>query len=114
MFLFGSTEDNARLFEDLALTIQGPKIPDIPMEEMTSKMLEIHLTYARIAYESSLKEGSTEEVQNFLLDKYDSIFARLCEISEKFRTIVHQNRHRYVNEIDPKSVKKYRKLAGID
>lgn len=114
MFVFGSTEENAKLFEDLALSVEGPKVPDIPVEEMTVKMLEIHMTYARLAYTGAVEQGATEEVQNHLLEKYDQLFALLCQKSQSFIEIVRQNRHRYVNEPDPESIAKYRKMAGID
>jgi hypothetical protein len=114
MFIFGSTEENARLFQDLAAGVQGPKVPDIPVEEMTNKMLEIHMTYARMAYMISVQQGATQEVQDYLLNEYDILFSKLCEISESFIEVIKSNRHRYVGEPDPESIAKYRKIAGID
>lgn len=114
MFNFGSTEDNVLFFKEAALRVDGPRVPDVPMEELTHKQLPIAMTYARIAYNMAIEEGADADVSNALLIEYDKIFERLCEISEEFRETVRDNRHRYVNGHMSQSREKYRKLAKLD
>lgn len=114
MFNFGSVEDNILLFKEAALRVSGPRVPDMPIEELSSKLLPIAMTYARIAYNMAIEEGASHEVSNALLEEHDKIFTRLCEISESFRETVKWNRHRYINEHLGESIAKYRKIAGAD
>jgi hypothetical protein len=114
MFNFGSTEDNVLLFKEAALRVDGPRVPEMPMEELTHKQLPIAMTYARIAYNMAIEEGADAAVCNVLLEDYDAMFTRLCKISDQFLDAVRENKHRYVNEHVPGSREKYRRLAGLD
>jgi len=113
MFQFGTVEDNAKTYLDVALSQQGLILPDIPAEEyhtLTGKELKGSLAYLWMAIRAATKADATDEVIELLLSYYDKVFERILEDDESFRSIVCTGIHQPINGLS----EKYRKIAGCN
>lgn len=113
MFDFGDPQDTAKLFWENAVRIQGPRVPDLPYDEMSEQDLRNVFTYLYISAQDALAEGASEEVVRILIDQYDEVFQALAEASESFRNVVRYNQHVYVGGYSKENIKKYKELAGV-
>ena len=113
MFHFGTVQDNANTYIDIALSKQGLAMPDIPAEEyhtLTGNELKGGLVYLRIAIRAATKAEATDEVIDLLFTYYDKVFERVLEEDESFRSVVCTGIHQPLNGLG----KKYRTLAGCN
>ena len=113
MFDFGKPEDTADLICSSVLQASGPGLPHVHWEEMGLEDLQIAFAYMYVAVTSAIASGSSKEVVEVLLERYDEMFEHLAASSEDFRETVRSNRHQIVTGLTEESVAKYRKLAGL-
>ena len=113
MFHFGSEEDSASLYYNLATSKTGPAFPTGPLDELSVDELKIVLTYRRMAYKEAVKDLASPKLLDLLLASHDEAFECLALASERFRTIVDTGRHQPITGFGAESVNKYRKLAGL-
>lgn len=113
MFQFGTTEDNAKTYLDLALSQQGLAMPNVPAEEyhnLTGDELKGGLVYLRMAIRAATKAGATDEVIELLFTYYDKVFEKVLEEDESFRSVVCTGLHQPINGLR----EKYRAMAGCN
>ena len=113
MFHFGDPQETAKIFWENALRVQGPKVPDLPYDEMEEQDLRNVFTYLYMSAQEALNQGASEEVMAILIDQYDEVFQALAEASESFRNVVRYNQHVYVGGYSKENIKKYKQLAGV-
>jgi hypothetical protein len=113
MFHFGTAEDNAKTYLDLALSQQGLYVPDVPVEEypnLTGDELKAALVYLRMAIRAATKADAADETIELLFSYYDKVFERLIEDDGSFKSIVCNGRHQPINGLG----QKYRDMAGCN
>ena len=94
---------------DLYLNAGGPRVPDVPLDEMTEQDLRNVMAYIYGALTTALREGLDEEMTEVLRDWYDEVFITLAGVSERFRENVLKG---YVKPPGPMSVRpKYLELV---
>ncbi len=114
MFFFGDPNDTVDLLVEEAKRTEGPKAPDVPLEEMEETDLRVAFTYLYIAVVQANRDMVPEDVFKALLERYDSAFSLLAKKSERFRATVEQGGHRWVLGHTRESINKYRELAGLE
>lgn len=76
MFNFGSPEDNALLrVQEAALSVTGPKLSDLPLDEMTLSEIRETGAYLYMTIRSSLQNGINSEELETLIGWYRQVFA---------------------------------------
>ncbi len=115
MFIFGSSEDTAKVFWEGALACPGPGLPDSPPEEMSEQELLDCLAYCRIAVTRAMgsEEPQDPETVAILLKQFDDVFEIVVNTNEGFREAFIQGHHRYVGGYELDNVNKYRLLANL-
>ena len=109
MFEFGSVEDRARLYMDVAHTVRGPY--DDP-NRSDPEALAISLAYCRIACETAVAEAVNDDVIDYLVNKHDEIFKALCWADRGFRnTVLNTNKIQWLGGHEPENIAKYRRFA---
>jgi hypothetical protein len=114
MFFFGDPKATAELLWENSKQMDGPNIPDVPLDELSVQDLKIAFSYLyRAVFLAMRTEELQEEVFDALMEKYDEAFAMLAQKSEDFVEAVKNKRHIYVTGYSQETVTKYKKLAGI-
>jgi|14BtaG_2_1085337.scaffolds.fasta_scaffold01643_2 hypothetical protein len=113
MFFFGDPKATAELLWLDSKSMDGPKIPDVPLDELSKKDLEIAFAYLYRAVFLAMRAEVPEDVMQSLMEIYDNAFTLLANKSEDFVTAIKGNRHIYVTGYSEETVTKYKKLAGI-
>lgn len=114
MFFFGDPKATAELLWEDSKNMDGPNIPDVPLDELNVKDLQIAFAYLyRAVFLAMRTEDLSEEVFDALVERYDEAFAMLARKSEDFVEAVRNKRHIYVTGYSHETVTKYKKLAGI-
>ena len=109
MFHFGSAEDQAQLYIENALRVQGP--PD-DGNSQDVQALRNRLTYRRIAYETAIHEGAPDEVIEKILESHDLTFAELVYYDKSFRKrVLYTNKVQWCGGYSPENIDKYRSIA---
>lgn len=113
MFHFGDPLEVAKIFWENAVRVQGPKVPDLPYDEMEEQDLRNIFTYLYMSVQAAFDQGASDEVMAILVAQYDEVFQALAEASEGFRNVVRYNQHVYVGGYSKENIKKYKQLAGV-
>lgn len=113
MFDFGSPEDTAQLFWAAALAVTGPKLPEVPIDEMEEEDLRKAISYCYLAYQKAEQEGASDAVLEVLVQEHDKVFQALAEASQRFRNKVQYGKIHWLGGWDPENIAKYKKLAGF-
>jgi hypothetical protein len=113
MFQFGTVEDNAKVYLDLALSQQGLTMPNVPATEyhtLTGDELKGGLVYLRMAIRAATKADATDDVIELLFTYYDKTFEKVLEEDESFRSVVCTGIHQPLNGLS----EKYKTMAGCN
>ena len=113
MFDFGSPEDTAKLFWGMALAVSGPKLPDVPVDEMEEEDLRKAIAYCYLAHQKAEQEGASDAVLEVLTEEHDKVFKALAEASQRFRDRVQRDKIHWLGGWDTENIAKYKKLAGF-
>lgn len=117
-FHFGSTEDQANLYWDGALSVQGPDMPSLPLDELSLQDVRNALAYARIACEAAKESDAPIGVYEELVARHDAVFAHLCGIDDDFRDRVLGRKPGrkpfWLGGYDPENIQKYLDLASAN
>lgn len=109
MFHFGSAEDQAQLYIENALTVQGPADDG---QSQDVQALRNRLAYRRIAYEMAVNEGAPDEVIEKILESHDLTFAELAYYDETFRKrVLNTNKIQWCGGYSIENINKYRSIA---
>lgn len=113
MFHFGTAEDNAKIYLDHALSLQGILLPDIPGEryhELTGKELKGALVYLKIAARNATRAEADNETIDLLTSYYDNVFEKILQEDLKFKEAVCKGIHQPLNG----KRRKYKEMAGCN
>lgn len=117
-FHFGSTEDQANLYWDGALSVQGPAVPSLPLDELSLQDVRNALAYARIACKAAEESDVPGDVYKELVARHDAVFAHLCSIDDDFRDRVLGRKPGmkpfWLGGYDPENIQKYLDLASAN
>ena len=118
MFHFGSIEDQANLYWDGALGVQGPALPALPLDELSLEDTRNALAYARIACNAAEESGAPKEVYEELVARHDAVFAHLCSIDDDLKDRVLGRKAGmkpfWLGGYDPANIQKYLDLASAN
>lgn len=73
----------------------GPKVPDIPVDEMEEQDLRNLIAYLYQALVHGLENNLDEAMLNVVREWYDEVFVALAEASERFRERVFDGSVRF-------------------
>lgn len=113
MFDFGRPEDTAELYWNISTSRRGPYIPDCHYEEMDLKELKDFFTYIYMTLSDALRDNASEDVVEVITAYYDEVFQYLASVDQGFRRVVASGKHHYLPNRKEKTVRKYKKLAGL-
>lgn len=117
MFFFGT----GQMLADLAVGNAGSSanfVLDVHPDEMSARQIKYQMVVLRMAYMElmSVKYAEVEAVGpalDIVLEAYDDLFERMCQISERFRKTIKSGKHKYLGGHALENRNKYWRLAGI-
>ena len=115
MFFFGTPEDQATIYWNDAINVDGPSVPDAPLDEMTVEELRNVLVYARIAYTKAKEDGAPSSTLDILLEEHDTAFQALAYADEWFKGLIlgtNPGVHVWLNGFNDSNIQKYKDLAS--
>jgi|TARA_R100000081_G_C4764703_1_gene141980 hypothetical protein len=111
MFVFGEPQDVAEMFRQEVHVKWNKETSSDPIEQQPIEDLKITLLFAREAYLIALRYNTSDEALDILLDDYDRIFTQLASISERFRQVVLNGRHRCIGGNTDEQKIKYKNIV---
>ena len=111
MFVFGEPQDVAEMFRQEVNVMWSKEKSSDPIEEQSIEDLKVTLLFAREAYLIALKYNTSDEALDILLNDYDRIFTKLASISESFRQVVLNERHRCIGGNTDEQKSKYKNIV---
>ena len=113
MFYFGNPEETAQIYWEKALKMSGPRIADVPADEMTPKSLRSALIYARAAYSFAEIDLQPQSVLDVLMAQYDELFEIMAMVDDTLRRAIETKKHKYLGGYSRENIAKYKALAGV-
>lgn len=113
MFVFGDPEQMAQFYIDSAMGIKGPKVPEVPFDDLGEAEQKAAFTYIYIAYRTALMDSADDAVVELLRDFYDKLFVQLAQAQPSFVEAVRSYRHVFLPSHEKDNINKYRVLAGV-
>lgn len=112
MFFFvGDPEEQANMYWDSSLGLDGPGLESAPLDELTGPQLRDAMAYARMTCDRAIEDGAPAEVQEILLERHDEVFFALAAVDENFQDKIKKDRIVWLGGYSQKNVRKYKRLA---